>query len=264
MRVTAIDGQTQFRPPRLAAEPLVSGVQTARVVGPSGQEIWTDEFGRVKVQFHWDREGKRDASSSCWIRVAQIWAGPGFGGLHIPRIGQEVVVEFVNGRLDNPLIIGCVYNDANKPPYTLPDNATQSGIKSHSSLKGGPEQYNELRFEDKKDAEEIVLRAERDFKTTVLHDSQTTVSNDMTVAVKEGLYATTVSEGVMTIEVPKNDYKLSAKQVFALADQVLQLDIGACQIAMNPTSITIKAAGSKIVLDASGVTVNGLMIKLNA
>ena len=133
---TALSSKQQFRAERTTPKPLVQGPQTAMVVGPSGEEIHTDKFGRVKVQFHWDRYGKKDQNSSCWVRVAQLWAGTQWGGIHIPRIGQEVIVEFLEGDPDHPIITGRVYNNDNMPPYGLPANATQSGIKSRSS-KGG-------------------------------------------------------------------------------------------------------------------------------
>ena len=120
--------------------PRVEGPQTAIVVGEDGEEISTDKYGRVKVQFHWDREGKNDENSSCWVRVAQVWAGQGWGAMHIPRIGQEVIVEFLEGDPDRPIIIGRVYNADNMPPYALPDNKTQSGIKRRSTKGGGPDQ----------------------------------------------------------------------------------------------------------------------------
>ena len=125
-------------------------MQTAIVVGEAGDEITVDKYGRVKVQFHWDRDGKNDEHSSCWVRVAQLWAGSGWGGIHIPRIGQEVIVDFLEGDPDRPIITGRVYNADNMPPYVLPDNKTQSGIKSRSTKGGAPSNFNELRFEDKK------------------------------------------------------------------------------------------------------------------
>jgi type VI secretion system secreted protein VgrG len=271
-RITAIDAKTQFRPTRKTPEPLASGVQTAKVVGPRGQEIWTDSYARVKVQFHWDREGKHDESSSCWIRVAQMWAGPSWGGLHIPRIGQEVVVEFIDGNFDRPLIVGCVYNDANKPPYDLPSKATQSGIKSHSSAKAPPDHYNELRFEDKQGAEEIVVHAQRNLSTTVGHDATTTVQHDakktivnnLSVAVSKGSYSTTVDTGPMTTTVPKNDYKLSAKQILEVGTNKIELNVGSCKVVIDQTAVTLTAFGSSVVLAAGGVTVTGTMIKLNS
>jgi type VI secretion system secreted protein VgrG len=132
----------------------------------------------VKVQFHWDRLGKRNEDSSCWVRVAQLWAGTGWGGIHIPRIGQEVIVEFLEGDPDQPIITGRVYNNANMPPYELPGNQTQSGIKSRSTPKGGVNNFNELRFEDKIGVEQVYMQAERDMDTLVKHDQTLEVQNN--------------------------------------------------------------------------------------
>ena len=174
----AIPGATPFRLPRTTTKPLIEGPQTAIVVGPSGKEIWTDEYGRVKLQFHWDREGKKDENSSCWVRVSQLWAGSKWGGIHIPRIGQEVIVEFMDGDPDRPIITGRVYNADNMPPYALSKNQTQSGIKSRSTEKGGANNFNELRFEDKKGDEHIYLQAEKDFNILVKNDEDRKVEND--------------------------------------------------------------------------------------
>ncbi len=149
-----------FRPPRTAPVPVVHGTQTAIVVGPPGEEIYVDKYGRVKVQFHWDRDGKYDEKSSCWIRVAQDWAGKGWGAIFIPRVGQEVIVDFLEGDPDKPLITGRVYNGAAMPPYPLPAEKTKSSIKTYSTKGGGG--FNELRFEDKKGAEQIFIHAEKD------------------------------------------------------------------------------------------------------
>src|SRR5512132_4400036 len=134
---TAIDSRRPYRPTRITLKPTVLGPQTAVVTGPAGEEIWTDKYGRVKVQFHWDREVKRDENSSCWVRVSHPWAGKGWGAIAIPRIGQEVIVDFLEGDPDRPIITGRVYNAEAMPPYGLPANATQSGIKSNSSKGGG-------------------------------------------------------------------------------------------------------------------------------
>ncbi len=156
-----------YRPPLKTPRPKVPGPQTAAVVGPSGQEIFTDKYGRVKVQFFWDRDGKKDAGSSCWVRVGTLWAGKQWGGIWIPRIGQEVIVAFEEGDPDRPFIVGSVYNAENMPPYALPDNMTQSGIKSRSTTQGAAENFNELRFEDKKGSEEVYFHAEKDFNRVV-------------------------------------------------------------------------------------------------
>ena len=149
-----------FRPPRLARKPVIASTQTAVVVGKSGEEIWTDKYGRIKVQFFWDREGKADEKSSCWIRVAHGWAGKQWGSIYIPRIGQEVAVGFLEGDPDRPLIIGSVYNADQMPPYTLPDEQTKSTLKSDSSKGGGG--FNEIRFEDKKGSEQIFIHGQKD------------------------------------------------------------------------------------------------------
>jgi type VI secretion system secreted protein VgrG len=175
---TCIPFALPFRPPRITPKPVVAGTHTAVVVGPAGEEIFTDKYGRVKVQFHWDREGKKDAGSSCWVRVGTPWAGKAWGMISIPRIGHEVIVDFLEGDPDQPLIIGSVYNADNMPPYTLPANKTQSGIKSRSSLKGGTGNFNEFRFEDKKGSEMVTLHAEKDQEIGVEHDEAHWVGHD--------------------------------------------------------------------------------------
>ena len=170
-----------FRPPQVTHKPRVQGVQTAIVVGPPGEEIHTDKHGRVKVQFHWDRHGKRNPQSSCWIRVSQLWAGNGFGAIWIPRIGHEVVVDFLEGDPDRPIITGRVYHGQNVPPYALPAEKTRSAIKSRSS-KGG-EGHNELRFEDRKGAEEFYTHAQKDQHEVVRNDMSTRVGRDQSVKV---------------------------------------------------------------------------------
>ncbi len=170
-----------FRPLRTTPRPFVKGVQTAIVVGPSGEEIYPDTHGRVKVQFHWDREGKKDDKSSCWIRVSQAWAGGGWGGMHIPRIGQEVIVDFLEGDPDRPIITGRVYHGANPPPYPLPGEKTKSTIKSDSSPGSGG--FNEIRFEDKKGSEEIYLHGQKEWTIAILNDKNQTVGHDETLLV---------------------------------------------------------------------------------
>jgi uncharacterized protein involved in type VI secretion and phage assembly len=155
--MTELDDYDFERP---SLEPIVQGPQTAIVVGPAGDEIYTDKYGRVKVQFHWDRYGKKDQNSSCWIRVSHPWAGQNWGMIAIPRIGQEVIVEFLEGDPDRPIITGRVYNADQMPPYALPANMTQTGIKTRSTKGGGVANFNEIRFEDKKGAEQVYIHAE--------------------------------------------------------------------------------------------------------
>ncbi len=195
----AMDRTVPFRPPRVTTRPAVRGPQTAVVVGPSGEEIYVDKYGRVKVQFHWDRVGVHDENSSCWVRVSHPWAGKQWGMIAIPRIGQEVIVDFLEGDPDQPIITGRVYNADQMPPYDLPANMTQTGIKSRSSKGGGPDNFNELRFEDKKGSELVTLHAEKDQtievendeshwvghdrKKKVDHDEKVTVGHDRTESV---------------------------------------------------------------------------------
>jgi type VI secretion system secreted protein VgrG len=204
-----------FRPALQTPRPRVSGHQTAVVVGKSGEEIWVDKHGRIKVQFPWDRQGKKDENSSCWVRVSTPWAGKGWGAIHIPRIGQEVLVEFLNGDPQYPIVIGSVWNGEQTPPYGLPDNGTQSGIKSRSSKGGATDTFNELRFEDKKDKEEIFVQAQKDLtvsvthdeKRTVLHDRTTEIKNHDTRTVKEGDDTTTIEKGKQSVTVKQGDQR---------------------------------------------------------
>lgn len=177
---------TPFRAPRLTPKPVVQGSQTAIVVGPAGEEILTDKYGRVKVQFHWDREGKRDEDSSCWIRVSQPWAGKDWGAVSIPRIGQEVIVDFLEGDPDRPIITGRVYNALRMPPYPLPDGAANMGFKS-KSIKGGG--YNEIAINDTNADEGITIHAQHNMQTRVEHDETISIGNNRTedVAVDENL-----------------------------------------------------------------------------
>jgi type VI secretion system secreted protein VgrG len=180
---TAIDAKQPFRSPRITPKPSIPGPQTAMVVGPAGEEICADEYGRVKVQFHWDREGIADDNSSCWIRVAQVWAGKNWGAMYIPRIGQEVIIEFLEGDPDRPIITGRVYNDKTMPPYELPSEKTKSTLKSNSSKGGGG--FNEIRFEDKKGEEQIFIHAEKNLDVRVKNDRFETVINNRHLHVEK-------------------------------------------------------------------------------
>jgi len=180
-----------FRPGRTTARPRVAGSQIALVVGPSGEEIWTDKHGRIKVQFPWDRVGVKDENSSCWVRVSQTWAGQGWGALFIPRIGQEVIISYVDGDPDRPLVTGSVYNAEKTPPVTLPSMQTQSTIKSRSSKSGSA--GNEIRFEDKKDSEEFYFHAQKDMKVEI--------ENALTTTVKDGAETHTLEKGDRTVDV---------------------------------------------------------------
>ena len=188
--LTCIDAQQSFRPLASTSRPIVKGPQTAIVVGPAGEEIWTDQFGRVKVHFYWDRHDQSNENSSCWIRVSQAWAGKNWGSMQIPRIGQEVIVSFLEGDPDRPIITGRVYNAEQTVPYDLPANATQSGMKSRSSKGGSPANFNEIRMEDKKGAEQLYIHAERNQDIVVEVNETHSVGNDRVKSIGHDEYVT--------------------------------------------------------------------------
>jgi type VI secretion system secreted protein VgrG len=204
---TAIPASVPFRPARVTPKSIVHGSQTAVVVGPAGEEIFTDKYGRVKVQFFWDQLGKQDEHSSCWMRVSNTWAGKNWGFIQIPRIGQEVIVDFLEGDPDRPIITGRVYNAEMMPPYELPANGTQSGVKSRSSKQGTPSDFNEFRFEDKKGSEQILLHAQKAYDIEVEadethwvgHDRTKTIDHDETTHVKHDRTETVDNNETITI-----------------------------------------------------------------
>jgi type VI secretion system secreted protein VgrG len=180
---SAVRATTRFRPERVTRKPIIQGAQTAVVTGPKGEEIHTDKFGRIKVQFHWDRKGKKDENTTCFIRVAEPWAGKRWGSIFTPRIGQEVVVNFLEGDPDQPLIIGSVYNGEQMPPYELPAKKTQSGVKTRSTLNGTPANFNEIRFEDKKGQEQLYIHAEKNEDIVVENNKTENVGNDESIQI---------------------------------------------------------------------------------
>src|SRR5258706_6033716 len=204
---TAIPDGQPFRCARITPKPLIQRPQTAIVFGKSGEEIWTDKYGRVKVQFHWDRYGKADENSSCWVRVSHAWAGKKWGTFNVPRIGQEVIIEFLEGDPDRPIITGRVYNAEQMPPYALPDNMTQTGIKTRSSMNGTPDNFNEIRFEDKKGSEQLFVHAEmnqdieveKDETHWVGHDRKKTIDNDETSHIKHDRTETVDNNETITV-----------------------------------------------------------------
>ena len=236
-----IPDSVHFRPPVTMPKPVMRGPQTALVVGDSGEEIHIDKYARIKVQFYWDREGRKDAASSCWIRVATSFAGNKWGGQFIPRIGQELVVSFLDGDPDRPLVTGAVYNADNMPPYST---KTQSGIKTHSTVGGGASNYNELRFEDKKGSEEIHMQAEKDYTRLVKNDEKS--------EIKANHYMTVTKAS-----------ETKAKSVLIEAKDFIELKCGSSNIKMTPSDITIKTGGSSIKLDAASITEKSTKIEVN-
>ena len=254
---TCIPFDVTYRPPRHTPKPVVEGTQTAIVVGPGGEEIYTDQHGRVKVQFHWDREGKKDDKSSCWIRVSQVWAGGGWGGMQIPRIGQEVIIDFLEGDADRPIIIGRVYHGTNQPPYPLPAEKTKSTIKSDSSLGGGG--FNELRFEDKKGQEEIFLHGQKDWTIAILNDKNQTVGNNETLSVGANRTKTVGVDQSETIGANKT-IKVGVNHTEAIGSN-MALTVGSNKtetVAIN-TAETIGAAKELTIGAAYQVTVGAAM-----
>ncbi|UFS70708.1 type VI secretion system tip protein VgrG [Geomonas sp. RF6] len=271
---TCIPAEVPFRPPRLTPRPTVHGSQTAVVVGPAGEEIYTDEDGRVKVQFHWDREGKKDEKSSCWIRVSQLWAGTNWGAIFIPRIGQEVVVDFLEGDPDRPIITGRVYNGINKPPYPLPAEKTKSTIKTNSSTGGGG--FNEIRFEDKKGSEQLFIQAEKQLDVRVKKDSLEWVGNDRHLIVAkdqleqvDGDKHLTVKgdqnekvEGTVSLKVGQDlQQKVGAKQALE-AGQEIHLKAGMKVVLEAGVQLTLKVGGNYVNIGPDGVSIKGAMVNV--
>ncbi|WP_028865916.1 type VI secretion system tip protein TssI/VgrG [Psychromonas aquimarina] len=255
-----VPDNTPYRPSALIQKPLINGVQTAVVTGDSGDEILVDNFGRVKVQFHWDREGKNDSKSSCWIRVAQNWAGNKWGAFFFPRVGQEVLVEFINGDPDQPIISGAVYNADLMPPYALPAKKTQSGIKSHSTKKGGANNFNEMRFEDEKGKELLFFQAEKDHELNVKNDQKDTIGNDRLTEIANN---DTIKAGNDRLaDIGNNDTVKVGKKLNIEAGSEIVLKTGGASITMKSSGAieikgtSIKINGSKIAQKASIITLN--------
>ena len=292
---TAVESTEIFRPQRLTPKPAVAGLHTAMVVGPSGQEIYTDVHGRVKVQFHWDRLGQNDDKSSCWVRVASPWAGQNWGSISLPRIGQEVVVDFLEGDPDRPLITGRVYNGEQKPPYALPDHATVSTHKSRSSKDGAAANFNELRFEDDKGSEYVWFQAEKDFHQLVKNDATLLVTGkqdrivkkdlteqiDGTVKVKIGKDSVTEVVGKHSLKVTDDMMTESAKSISQKSGMKMDVKVGmdlGVDAAMNihlkagvnlvieaGVMITLKAGASSIVIGPAGISIVGApMVMINS
>jgi type VI secretion system secreted protein VgrG len=283
----------QYRAPQTTCRAQIPGLQTAVVVGPAGEEIYTDKFGRIRIQFFWDREGKKDENSTCWARVMQPWTGKNWGMIGIPRIGQEVVVQFEQGNPDRPIIMGMLYNAETMPPYALPDNQTMSGIKTDKSKGGGG--FNELVMEDKAGAEYVRLQSERDYKEIIKNDAVITIGlehkdkgdltqtihRNKTETLKTGDHTFKVEAGNQTIEIKKNkSEKIEGKsdltitgnltetisqgnhsETVSLGNYSLKTSAGKVTVeAMQ--SIELKVMGSSIKIDPVGVTIKGPIIKI--
>lgn len=319
-----------FRAPQVTPWPGIPGMHTAVVTGPSGEEIYTDEYGRIKVQFHWDRLGKKDEKTTCWVRCVMPWSGKNWGMISIPRIGQEVAIMFEEGDPDRPICTGMLYNGENKPPYALDANKTQTGIVTRSTKSGSADTYHELIFEDKKDAEFVRLQSERDYKETIKNNAEITIGlehkdkgdltqtihRNKTETLNTGDHKFTVKDGNQTIFVKKNheetiegksdqtitgnttqtiktgnqthtvktgkfdqtiqkDYKQTIKmgnmtqtldmgnltQVMKLGNHKMDVKLGKSEVSAMQ-SIEFKVGTSSIKIDPMGVTIKGMMIKI--
>ncbi|WP_347928385.1 type VI secretion system Vgr family protein [Pseudomonas helvetica] len=255
--LTCIDAQQSYRPLPNTHRPIVKGPQTALVVGPKGEEIWTDQFGRVKVHFYWDRHDQSNENSSCWIRVSQSWAGKNWGSMQIPRIGQEVIVSFLEGDPDRPIITGRVYNAEQTVPYDLPENATQSGMKSRSSKGGTPANFNEIRMEDKKGAEQLYIHAERnqdivvevDESHSVGHDRNKSIGHNETVTIGNNRLRIVKQEDILSVGQRKTD-SISQSYVIEVGEN-LRLVCGESILELNASG-QINLTGVQISFYASG------------
>ena len=269
-------GQPSFRPLKTRQKPVIVGSQTAYVVGPAGEEIFTDKYGRVKVQFHWDRDGKADSASSCWVRVAQTWAGNKWGSMFIPRIGMEVVVSFLEGDPDQPIITGCVYNPQAMPPYTLPDEKTKSTLKSNSSKGGGG--FNEFRIEDKKGSEQIFIHAEKnqdirvknDCMELIKHDRHLIVENEQFEKVKKDKHLQVLGDhnekidGSMSLKIGMDlDNRVGMKYAVDAGTEV-HIKAGMTAVVEAGASLTLKVGGNFVNINSGGVFIQGTMVMLNS
>jgi len=258
-RFNAMEARQPFRPLRTTPKPIVQGPQTAIVVGKAGEEIWTDKYGRVKVQFHWDRYGKNDENSSCWVRVSHPWAGKNWGAVSIPRIGQEVIVDFLEGDPDQPIITGRVYNGEQMPPYGLPAGGVVSGIKSNTHKGKG---YNEMSMDDTAGKEKITIHGQYDMNTTVEHDQTNTVNHDFTETIKKNAKIE-ITEGTYNHDVKANTATYHVQGALTEKYDTTQDTTVKGNITIKSTAgeilieaknkITLHTGSSKIEMDQSGL-----------
>jgi type VI secretion system secreted protein VgrG len=266
-RFEAIPAKTIYRPPLQTPWPRISGAQTAFVVGASGEEIWPDNYGRIKVMFHWDREAKGDDTSSCWIRCAQSWAGSGWGTLFVPRVGQEVVVTFLEGDPDQPLITGSVANASQMPAYTLPANKTRSYIRSRSSKNGATSDTNEIRLEDLKGSEELYIHAQKDYTQVVENNNTLTVGSskandgsqtitiykDRSLIVQTGNETVSITKGNRATTIKAGNDSLTINK-----DRSLTVQTGneTVSIEQGNRTVTIQTGNDSLTISEGNLSIN--------
>ncbi|MDY6919454.1 MAG: type VI secretion system tip protein TssI/VgrG [Pseudomonadota bacterium] len=273
---TAIPVNVPYRPLLQTEPPRIEGTQTAFVTGPPGEEIYTDKMGRVKVQFHWDRDGRANERSSCWLRVSQALAGNQWGALVIPRVGQEVIVAFLEGNPDRPVITGTLYNGASNPPHSLPKHQTRTTFKTHSSPGG--EGFNELRLDDKKDREQIYVHAQRDLDLHANHDWRESIGSQLHQTVGRNMHQTIGGDAHTRIkqhrslkvagdhaqQVGQNAELKIAGSYIEEAGQDIALKAGTELVIEAGVELTLKSGGSLVKLDPSGITVKGPTVRINS
>lgn len=274
---TCIPLSVPFRPGRKTSKHIMRGVQTATVVGPSGEEIYTDEMGRIKIQFHWDRIGQKNENSSCWVRVMQPWAGLDRGTNFLPRIGDEVVVDFLEGDPDRPLVIGSVYNPISNNPWTMPDRKNWTGIKTKSTLNGGANDANELRFDDTAGSEVFLMHAQKDMEVTVENDLLEEIRRDVHRTVKgqtkvhyqadthEKVDTNTTNEvggNVQTAVTGNIDEKIGGNLSQSIGGNLSVSVTGKASISATG-GLSLICGGSHVYINPSGVVVQGPMLYLN-
>lgn len=296
-QITALDNDKTYRPENRTPAPQVSGVVTASVVGPQSEEVYTDEYGRIKIQFPWDKENKRDDSSSCWVRVSQPWSGERFGAVFLPRVGSEVIVSFIQGNPDMPMVTGSVYNGLNHPPMSLPGDKTLSGFVSRSSQNGAVDEGHTLSFDDKKGEEKLTIVAQKDLSLTVKNAVVSDVTQTVTskigadrsveitkgndnLTIKQGDYQLALNQGNYALNVMGNlnaalsngDHKLSVsgggsqmktdKAMSLESMQSIELKVGSSKISITPTGITLSA--TTLSIEGTGTAeLKGAMVTIN-
>ncbi|MCF6305838.1 MAG: type VI secretion system tip protein VgrG [Rhodobacteraceae bacterium] len=273
-----------FRAPLETAKPIISGIQTAVVTGPSGEEIYTDEYGRIKVQFHWDRVGKKDEKTTCFIRVSQTISGQSWGAFHIPRIGQEVVVQFEEGNPDRPIVTGMLYHDTKKHPFELPTNKTQHGLKTNSTKGGGG--FHELVFEDKKDEEFVRFQSEKDYMAIIKNNAEISIGFEKTdpgdftqkiyanktEEIETGDHTFTIKEGseINTIETDRKSTINNDEEVTIANNKTddigvdYKIDVGSNLEIEAGTSIKLTVGSSVIEITSSEISIKSGTISIES
>jgi type VI secretion system secreted protein VgrG len=250
--------------------PVMAGLYSAQVIGPSGEEIYTDDSGRIQVQFPADNQGDITTDKTVWVRVIQPWAGPGWGVQFTPRVGMEVAVAFLEGDVNRPVVVGSLYNSSNTPIFAAADK-NKSGFRTHSTQQGGTANYNELSFDDTMGSEVFFLHAEKDYTQEVENDKSVTVGKDETVTISgkktdtvTGDHALTVSQGNQTVTVSQGNQTttVSAGTITESAAQSITLKVGGNSMVINTSGITLTVGGNTIKMTESGIALNGMQISI--